>query len=381
MKLFEPITIKGMVLPNRIVFPPMQLGFGFRSQKSLAFYTERARGGAGTIIAAPVPVDILISDDAWGRPGRKDLFIDNLRTFTEAVHQAGTKVGLQLWHGNKFPAGVGRGDSSGESVAPSARVEGEHPLHPLVSPHEEMRALTIPEIELIVDRFGKAAAGAKEGGFDFVEFHGAHGFLLCQFFSPADNHRQDKYGGDIAGRMRLGLECVKAARSSVGSDYPLSFRLSAWEDRVNGITLEDSIRFSIELEKAGVDIINVSAGPGDGRRNYACPTKKHPMGTYAHFAEAIKRRVNVFVVAVGRINLPEVAEDILTKGKADLVVVGRQLIADPFWPRKVAQGRADEIVECISCNKDCWNFDRGTGEFGCRQNPRAGREWEIPAPE
>jgi 2,4-dienoyl-CoA reductase-like NADH-dependent reductase (Old Yellow Enzyme family) len=170
---------------------------------------------------------------------------------------------------------------------------------------------------------------------------------------------------------------MATARATVGIGYPLSYRLPALEGEPGGITLENAIAYAVELEKVGVSIIHVSVGPSLS----ASPLPKEPMGTYAHLAAAVKRHVNIPVIAVGRINTPEVAEAILRHGKADLVAIGRQLIADPFWPRKVAEGHGDEIVPCDSCSR-CYgaigHVSVKPGTPICRLNPRAGREGEQP---
>ncbi len=367
MMLFEPLKVKGLELKNRIVMPPMVVGVGLRGRRARAYYGERARGGVGTIIAGATSVDLFVSDEAWSQAGGVDSFIQGLRSFTNFISGAGSKIGIQLFHGKLFPAGAGApNDRRGEAVAPS--------------PHEKMRELTIDEIRAIIAKFGIAAANVKEAGFDFVEFHGAHGCLACQFFSPADNNRIDEYGGDLMKRMKFGLDCVGAMRAAVGEDYPIFFRLGAWEDRPRGIALADSIEFAIELEKAGVDVLDVSVGVAENSPHFSAPLKKERMGTYVWLAEGIKKRVSIPVITVGRINSYKVAEASLTQGRADLIAIGRQLIADPFWPRKVVEGRFKEIVACDSCNLSCFGATVGES-FGCKVNPRAGREWELPPPE
>lgn len=368
MKLFEPITIRGLEFKNRIVMPPMQVGVGFRSPRARAYYVERAKGGAGTIIAAATSVDLFVSDDAWGRPGGVDSFLEGVRPLIQEVKQAGARIGVQLWHGNQFPSGTGTPqDTRGEAVAPSAT--------------EERRELTISEIETIISRFAGAAANARRAGFDFVEVHGAHGYLVCQFFSSATNHRNDKYGGDLRGRMRFGLECVAAMRAASGAEYPIFYRLGAWEDIAHGITLEESARFASELEKAGADVIDVSLGGMAGPGFTASPGSEQPDGTFVPLAEAIKGSVTVPVIAVGRFGTAEVAEAVVAEGKADMVAIGRQLIADPHWPQKVAGGRAEDILPCISCNACFETGLAGTG-LRCAVNASAGRELEtviVPA--
>jgi 2,4-dienoyl-CoA reductase-like NADH-dependent reductase (Old Yellow Enzyme family)/thioredoxin reductase len=368
MNLLKPITIRGVEFKNRMAMPPMQVGLGMRSARARAYYLERAKGGVGTIIVAGTSVDVFATDDAWGRPGGIDAFLDGIRPLIDDVHQTGARIGIQLWHGNQFPAGTGTPqDMRGEPVAPSASAE--------------RRQLTIPEIKVIISRFAQATANAQRAGFDFVEIHGAHGYLVCQFFSPATNRRDDEYGGDFARRMRFGTECVSAMRAAVSDDYPIFYRLGAWEDVAGGITLDDSAQFAAELEKAGADVIDVSLGGMFGPGVTASPGPEQPEGTFVPLAEAIKRQVKVPVIAVGRFRTPQVAEDVLAQGKADMVAIGRQLIADPYWPEKVATGRTEDIIPCISCNA-C--FETGFAGLGlrCSVNAATGREAEwaiVPA--
>ena len=370
MDLFEPITIRGMEFKNRVVMAPMQVGVGVRGSRARAYYMERAKGGVGTIIMAATPADVFATDDAWGQPGGVDAFLDGMRPLIDDVHQAGTRIGIQLWYGNQFPAVIGLAqDKRGESVAPSATAEG--------------RQLTIPEIEVIISRFAQAAVNAQRAGFDFVEVHGAHGYLVCQFFSPATNRRDDEYGGDLARRMRFGTECVSAMRAAVSNDYPIFYRLGAWEDIADGITVDDSAQFAAELEKAGADVIDVSLGHMTGAGVIASPGPDQPEGTFVPLAEAIKRRVKVPVIAVGRFRTPQVAEEVLAQGKADMIAIGRQLIADPHWPEKVATGRTEDIIPCISCNA-CIETGLGGPGLKCSVNAASGREAEwtiVPAPK
>jgi 2,4-dienoyl-CoA reductase (NADPH2) len=374
MKLFEPINIRGMIVPNRIVYPAIQMNMGLTNRRARAFYAERARGGAGLVITANTSVDNLACEELWG--GKKELaeFISRLRLLTDQVHAAGARMGLQLWMDNRFPQGHGvqvagkeADPSSGDRIAPSAL--------------EDMRALTIFEIESIIYRFAKGARNVREAGFDCVELHGAHRYLLCQFTSPEVNKRTDKYGGDLAGRMKFGLDIVSAVRAFVGPDYPVLFRLGALDN--NGIISPDSLTYARELEKAGVDCLDISTS-GYGKLPVS-PTKRNRMGTLVPLAEAIKKVVKIPVIAVGKINTPEVAEGILTKGQADMVAIGRQLIADPFWPKKVREGRFKEVVACESCNINCYSpaFERKLppGAPLCKHNDRVGKEWEIPAKE
>ncbi|MBN2463877.1 MAG: NADH:flavin oxidoreductase [Dehalococcoidia bacterium] len=361
--LFKPITIKGMEIRNRVVMAPLQLSLGFRSQRARAFYLERARGGTGAITLPATAVDILTSDEAWGKSGALASFLQGLSSLVADIHNAGARVGIQLWHGFHFPAGLS--GVQGELIAPS--------------PTRDARELKAAEIKVIAGKFATAAASAREAGMDFVNLHGAHAYLLHRFFSPLDNQRSDKYGGSVEKRMTFALECLKAVRKAVGEDYPLFWRLSAEEGVVGGITLEQSIKLAQALEKTGIDVIDVSYGR---LPRQIMPSKRQPMGTYVSQAEAIKQAVHIPVIAVGRINSPQLAGDIVSQNKADLVALGRQLITDPYWVKKAQEGRFSDIVLCDSCNRNCVrsipeNRKRAGSEdlALCSVNDRAGKEW------
>jgi 2,4-dienoyl-CoA reductase-like NADH-dependent reductase (Old Yellow Enzyme family) len=361
--LFTSFKIKGLEIKNRIVMAPMQLSLGFRSRRARAFYLERARGGVGTIILPATAVDIMASDEAWGKSGALASFLEGLSSLVADIHDTGARIGIQLWHGFHFPAGLT--GTQGEFIAPSAT--------------REARELKAAEIKTITGKFAAAAASAREAGLDFVDIHGAHAYLLHRFFSPLDNQRSDKYGGSVEKRMTFALECVKAVRKAVGEDYPLFWRLSAEEGVVGGIMLEQSQKLAQALKKAGVDIIDVSYGR---LARQIMPSKRQPMGTYISQAESIKKAVNMPVIAVGRINSPQLAAEIISQNKADLVALGRQLITDPQWAKKAQEGRFDDIVNCDSCNKNCVRAipenkkAKGSEELSlCSLNERAGKEW------
>jgi len=358
MKLLKPLTIRGMTLRNRVVMPPMQTNFRLLNPVARGYLVERAKGGVGLIIPGALPVD----------PFRKDKVVKGIvEWITGPVHEHGAKIGVQLWHGNLYPCG----DTSGAWVAPSrgSRSHGAPPGN------YYCRELTVEEIHQIISAYVLAAVKAREAGFDMVEIHGAHGYLAHQFFSPVDNWRTDEYGGDLWRRMRFGLELVGAVRKAVGDDFPVFFRISAEEDRPGGITLEDSIKYAKALETAGVDCLDVSSGPGRGFASIL-PGPEYPEGTFVHLAEAIKRHVQVPVIAVGSIRNPEFAEGVIAQGKADLVALGRQHIADPFWVKKAAEGRPEDIRPCIRCN-NCIEKYRLGESINCAVNAEAGREEEF----
>lgn len=374
MKLFEPITIRGMEVPNRIVYPAIQMNMGLTNRRARAFYKERASGGTGLVISGNVAIDNFASEELWGDPELLASFIERLGQLTDQVHDAGAKMGVQLWQANRFPQGRGTQiadvemfPDSGDKVAPSAR--------------DDMRELTIPEIEAIIYRFAKASRNVRDAGFDCVELHGAHAYLPCQFSAPQTNQRTDKYGGDARRRMQFGIDLVTATRAFVGPDFPILFRQGVLEK--DGKVDPDSIAYARELEKAGVDCLDISSG--GFAQTPVTPTQKTEMGTLVFLAEAIKKDVTIPVIGVGRINTPEVAEEILAQGRADMVAIGRQLIADPFWPKKVRENRFDDVVACDSCNINCSSsaFKRNLPDDAplCKNNDRVGREWELPATE
>jgi 2,4-dienoyl-CoA reductase-like NADH-dependent reductase (Old Yellow Enzyme family)/thioredoxin reductase len=370
MKVFEPITIRRMNLKNRIVMSPMNVGVGLRGRRARAYYAERARGGVGTITAGAIFVDTFVLDEAWGRMGAVEEFLLGLKPLIEAVHQAGANIGIQLVHMNRLPLGLSVEDTRGEPIAPSSRRELDPPVV-FLRPGEAMRELTIPEIEFIISKFAVAARNVKRSGFDFVEFHSAHGYLPCQFLSPLLNRRNDKYGGDLRGRMRFGINCISAIRDAV-EDFPIFVRLGVEEGTPGGLTLAEGTEVAMAFEKAGADVISVSLAD---HVPTPLPTSDYPMGCFAYLAEAVKRKVSVPVMAVGRINSIEVAEDILAKGQADLIAIGRQLIAEPFWVNKAKEGKIEDVNPCLSCNS-CLEV-LATGELCCSVNAAAGREEEY----
>jgi len=361
--LFTPFKVKGLEIKNRIVMAPLQLSLGFRSQRARAFYLERARGGLGAIVLPATAVDILASDEAWGKSGALASFLEGMSSLVAGIHDAGARIGIQLWHGFYFPAGLT--GTQGEFIAPSATGDA--------------RELKASEIKIITGKFAAAAASAMEAGMDFVDIHGAHAYLLHRFFSPLDNQRSDKYGGSVEKRMTFALECLKAVRKTVGRDFPIFWRLSAEEGVVGGIKLEQTIALAQALKKAGADVIDVSCGR---LARQIMPSKLQPMGTYVAQAEAIKKAVDVPVIAVGRINSPQLAAEIIAQNKADLVAIGRQLITDPQWAKKAQEGRYDDIINCGSCNKKCVkSIPENRRRFGsedlslCSINERAGKEY------
>lgn len=382
MKLNEPITIQGMELRNRVVMPAMAifahwLGLEGSTKAITDFYTKRATGGVGTIIIGSLPPSALIPEDDLKQSISPRLIMEALRHLVDRIHCNGAKVGVQLWHTNMYPSGTARSSFPQEWVAPSSRIERHSPYQ---SAGEKMRQLNVEEIQAIINRFALASSRVRDSGADFVEFHLAHGHLPYQFFSPNENRREDRYGSGSFGRMRFGLECITAMRKSVGKDYPIFVRLGAIDEAPGGVSPADAADYAVELEKATVDCLDVSVGSCSTTdyASYVSPMKNSPMGTYAYLAEAIKKNVDIPVMAVGRINKPDVAEDILGKRQADLVAIGRQLICDPYWVSKAIENRANDIVSCNSCNTYCWfrGHQEQPATHCCFKTKQPDEEWQ-----
>ncbi len=365
--MFTEGRIGSLKIPNRLVMAPVDTNFadyeGKVSEKMLAYYSMRAGGGVGMIIVENSQVEgprgkntirqLCVSDDR---------FIPGLKRLAFSIHKHQIPAILQLHHAGRQTTREITGGL--QPVAPS-------PV-PCKTLREKPRALTIEEIEEIEDRFAKAAVRAQKAGFDGVEIHGAHGFLIGQFMSPYTNRRTDIYGGDFEGRMRFPLRIVEKVRAAVGDDYPILFRFSADEFVKGGLTLEESKKIARRLEEAGVDALDVSAGIYETLFTILEPMT-YQEGWRVYLARGIKEVVSIPVITVGNIRYPNTVEQILARGDADFVAMGRALIADPEWPNKAKEGREDEIRYCISCNEGCLG-NRLTDYIGCSINPEVGRE-------
>lgn len=374
--LFEPIEISGLHLKNRLVVPPMGTGFanedGTVSERLIQYHEARARGGFGLIILEVTAVDGVEGKGSLHQLSiYDDRFIPGFRRLVERIHDAGARVGVQLYHPGR--------------VTSPAVIGGRQPVGPSPVPdpiwRQPVRALTVEEIQRLVEAFAQGARRAKEAGFDLVELHGAHGYLICQFMSAYANRRTDEYGGGFEGFVRFPIEIVRRIRQLVGSDFPVSFRISAEERVPNGRTLTESVQMAKRLVEEGVNIVHVSTGVMESSAFVSAPPDMEE-GFNAEAAAAFKKALPVPVIAVGRIHTPEVAADIIGSGKADMIAIGRQSLADPEWPNKVAAGRVDEIVRCLSCNEGCIEglVTWGRPSITCVQNLALGREAEYAAP-
>lgn len=363
--LFSPAKIGRLEIKNRLIMPAMGTGManadGTVSDQLYHYHRVRAAGGTGMItveIAAVHPTTGGMSPAIWD-----DRFIPGLKRLADVIHEGGAKACIQLWH-------AGRQTNSRVTGLP---IIGPSPI-PCPVCQEEPTVMDREMIQDIVESFGDAARRAKEAGFDCVELHGAHGYLLAQFMSPYSNHRTDEYGGSMENRARFPLEVIANVRAKVGPDYPVIYRLSGEELVNNGLTIEDTKKIAPLLVEHGVDAIHVSAGLYESLR-YTVPPMDLDRGFNVWAAEEVKKVVPVPVIAVGRINDPFLAEEILAQGKADFIAIGRSLLTDPAWPNKVRNGQYERMRHCIACNQGCVDRMLIEGKHAtCTLNPACGRE-------
>jgi 2,4-dienoyl-CoA reductase (NADPH2) len=364
--LFEPIRLGRIEAKNRILMPSLGTLFSMDqklNERHVRFYERRAEGGAGIIVAGPVGVDF-VGSGAIALSLMDDSYIPDFKKLADRVHAPGSKIMLQLFHGGRYTFSFMI--EGQQAVAPSAvrsRYTGEEP-----------REMTLEEIGQVQDAFAQAARRAREAGIDGVEIIGSAGYLISQFLSPVTNQRCDAYGGSFENRARFAVETIQRVRAAVGDDYTVTIRVAGNDFVRGGNTNEDSARFCKLFEEAGVDGINVTGGWHEAFVSQL--TMEVPRGGYAYLAGGIRNAVNVPVIASNRITDPYTAERILAEGMADMVALGRVLIADPDWPLKSKEGRPEEIRPCVGCMQGC--MDRiFTGQpLCCLVNAEAGLEGE-----
>jgi len=369
--LFSPISIGGMEVKNRIVMPPMRTGFGTGdgsvTPRHLHYYAARAKGGAGLIIVEVTTVH----PKRKYTPNSLGLFQDSLipgwRELAEVVHAHGARIATELLD----PGPFGPSSLSGmEPVGPSplaARNIGEVP-----------RELDPAEIQAIIRDFVAAAGRAREAGLDAVEIHACHAFALVgSFLSPLLNKRSDIYGGSLEGRGRLLLEIVQGIKAEVGRDFPVIVRLSGDERVPGGQGIQETQLLASMLAEVGADALEISGGTIPGAFWAVVAPSGTPLAINARLAEAVKEAVRVPVICVGRINDPLLADFLIRTGKADMVSMGRALIADPELPNKAASGRLDDIAPCVADNYGCLGTPLVAKDMGCIVNPAVGREEEF----
>jgi len=376
LRLLEPIKIGPMELRNRIVMPAMGTNYadqnGAVTDRLLNYYTERAKGGVGMVIIEVTCVDSPIGKTIANQLSiHDDSLMPGLKALASSIQGQGAKAAVQLHHAGR------RAHSKITGLQPVAASAiacygGEIP-----------RELTEKEIEETVEKFVQGARRAKEAGFDGVEVHCAHGYLIQQFLSPLTNKRTDAYGGDLQDRTKFAYQVLLQIRMAVGENYPLWARISGDEFIPGGLTLQEGKIIARELQKAGANLVHVSAGgtPSSAeeymaQKNTSIPDMSFPRGCFVHLAQGIKESVNIPVIAVGRINEPHFAEEILRQGKADLVAMGRALIADPETPRKIKEGNWGSIRRCIACMNCAEKILVEQSPMVCTVNPAAGKEKE-----
>ena len=369
--LFSPGRIGGMTLKNRVVMAPMVRNYadeqGRMTPRYLAHLERIAQGGVGALILEAS----FVSPEGRGFRHQlgvhSDSVIPGLNEAAAAVHAHGARLGIQLFHAGRQT---------------TAAVCGERPVAPSEIPcpllGELPRGLDRMEIHSLTRAFGNAARRAKDAGLDFVEIHAAHGYLLTQFLSPFSNRRPDAYGGTTENRRRFLEEIIEAVRKEVGPDFPVTVRISADEMVPGGMQPADAEELAIWLEERGIDAVHVSTG------NYASYTRGRmipPMavedGPLVKYASLLKQAVSIPVITVGKLHTPALAETVLRNGQADFVALGRELLADPDWPRKAELGLEDEIHGCIACNQGCITRLFEQRDVWCTVNPACGREREF----
>ena len=371
-KLFTPVKVGRLELKNRIIMPPMIERLATHGAPNDAvndFYAARARGGVALIVLTPGIIDIsMASPIQLGI--YEDSFIPRLRQFTDLIHSCGGRVGIQLMHLGRQGGEI----KKYKPVAPS-------PI-PLTPKDAVPRELTTGEVEGLVEKFAEAARKARDAGFDMVELHGCHGYLLSGFLSPLTNQRGDKYGGSVANRARFVVEIVKLIKGRAGQDFPVSVRMNGSDYMPGGTTVDMARQTAKLLEEAGVDMIGVSGG-AYGSYPVIVPPYDQPRGCNVPLAAAVKEAVKVPVAVAGRLDDPLIADEVLVSGKADVIAVARGLLADPELPNKAARGDFKGICRCIACNVCIDGDPTPVSPITCTVNPEAGREREMvitPAP-
>ncbi|MFG1230343.1 oxidoreductase [Xanthobacter wiegelii] len=377
-KLLTPGWIGNVELKNRIVMPPMTTrgadADGFVTPDSIAYYCERAEGGVGLITVEMAAPEKAGKHRNFELGLYDDRFLPGLTRLVEALHARGAKVSIQLGHGG----GHTRLDITG----------GEMPVAPSAVPHVVQEGTTetvVPEamtrerIEAAVEAFGQAGARAQRAGFDMVEIHAAHGYLISQFMAPAENRRGDEYGGTLENRARLGMQIIRRIKARAPG-LPVIFRLSGDDFFPGGMTADEAHQVAIWAAETGADAIHVAGGHYRSLPSGAVmiPPMASPDATFLKFAARLKPHVKVPVIAVGRLGDPQVAIDAIDRGDADFAALGRPLLADPTWVERVTRG--EPVRMCIACNT-CVDGMREGLRLQCLVNPVTGHERSFGSPD
>ena len=362
--LFAPLDLGFTQLKNRVLMGSMHTGleeYPDGAERLAAFYAERARHGVALIVSGGIAPDATGVGMAGGAMLNDASQLPHHRTITDAVHQEGGKIALQILH-------TGRYSYQPNLVAPSAL---QAPINRFI-PH----ALTHEEILTLIDDFARCAQLAREAGYDGVEIMGSEGYLINEFLAARTNQRDDQWGGDYANRMRFAVEVVRTVRQRVGKDFIIVYRLSMLDLVDNGGTFDETVLLAKAIEAAGATIINTGIGWHEARiPTIATPV---PRGAFSWVTRKLKDHVTIPLVTTNRINDPQVADDILARGDADMVSMARPFLADAELLSKAQSGRADEINTCIGCNQACLDQIFVGKVTSCLVNPRACHETKMP---
>lgn len=364
--LFSPIKIGNLTFKNRLFSGPTMMcqltPQGYPNDYMIGYYETKAMGGAAQVTVGDTPVD---EEHAPSVPRHPVLNKDSLTYISElakAIKSHGAVASIELNH-------------SGKESLPWFNPIG--PVGFTRPDGVKVQAMDEALINRVADNYASAAALAKKAGFDMCLLHGAHGWLLGQFLSPLFNTRKDEYGGSLENRAKFPIIVIERVREAVGQNFPIEYRLSGSECIDGGLQLEEAIQFAKMIEDK-IDLLHVSAALDTTREQAVMthPTIFLPHGVNVKYAEAIKKNVNIPVVTVGAITDPEMAEEIISEGKADIVAMIRALIADPYFPNKAKAGNRDEIIPCIRC-LDCLAGMHERDHFACSVNPWTGREFRM----
>ena len=366
--LFSPVKIGNKISKNRLLMSGMSINFGVDenccvTDQLTQYFVERAKGGAGMMLVGgggihPGGQELPDLPQMWD-----DNCLPGLRKMVKEVKKYDTLFGVQLMHG-------GRQAYLDEIVAPSAI-----PAPAVVK--GRVRALEIDEIKDLVSCFGDAARRCRDAGFDFIEIHGAHGYLISQFLSLNSNIRTDKYGGCLENRTRFLFEVIEDIQQKCGNDFPVGLRINGSDYMENGWELEDTVKIAPELEKTGLSYLHISGGVY-GSTELTIPSMYTRHGCFVHLAREVKKHVKIPVITVGRIKYPEHAEEILNSGDADIIALGRSFLADPQYPNKAESGDFKRIRPCLGCCLGCIHAVLVNKEPGsCVVNPDVGREYKL----
>jgi 2,4-dienoyl-CoA reductase-like NADH-dependent reductase (Old Yellow Enzyme family)/thioredoxin reductase len=379
--LFSPIHIGNMQVSNRIAMVPTDISSsnadGSINQRVITYHEQIAKGGCGFIIIGATTPDKLT-----GRPtvtcvaADEDPLIPGLANLAEAIHRYGAKCAVQIQHPGRQAAWPRKNlMSASDHVLDVPGSAGHEVIYAeSIAQGKSIRAMTVEEIYDLIEKFGEAAWRVQQAGFDSVELHAAHGYLIAQFMSPFVNKRNDRFGGSFMGRMRFTMEIVSRIQMKCGKDFPLGIRYSGDEWIEGGRRLDETVKVAMLMEEMGLAYVDISAGIFESPGAVMDPMY-YPEGWNTYTAEEVKRHVNIPVITSHSLRNPDYCEKILSEGKADIVGLSRQLIADAYWANKASLGKKEEIRRCISCLVGCWQESLMVKrDMRCAINPAVGDE-------